>query len=491
MMKLRKNNLIGRKYMLLLVFLLVLSCLAAAQNPDRSQPPKLGPTPTLKIPPVQQFELSNGFSVLLLEKHQVPLVQVNVVLRVGSAMDPSGKSGLTSLMVDMLDEAAGSRNALELADAVDYLGASIATRSSYHTSTVALHTPKSRLEAAMALLSDVALRPQFPGEELERLRKQLLTQLLQAHDEPRAVASFAFNRAVYGNDHPYGAPADLEGPIRSIGVADLKQHHSTYFRPNNGVVIVVGAVTKSEVLPLLEQGFGSWESGAVPAHKWRAPESIGGAKVILVDKPGAAQSEIRIGTVGVDRRSPDYYPLVVMNTILGGSFTSRLNSNLREEHGYAYGAGSSFSFRELKGPFMAASSVQTDATDKSLVEFIKELNAISQEVSDEETTRGKNFVALQFPQRFQSVAPIAGQLAQLYEFGLPLDYFNSYTPGLLAISRQDVLRVAAKHIDPENMVFVIVGDRATTEEGIKALNIGPLRVLTIEDVLGPKPETGN
>jgi zinc protease len=467
---------------------LMLAAPAVAQQPDRSGPPDLGPPPRLNLPAIQQIELSNGLNVLLMEKHGVPLVQLNVLVRVGSAYDPSEKSGLASLTADMLDEGAGSRDALQLADAIEFLGARIRTRAGSHTTVLSLHSPLSKFDAALPLLADILLNPTFPADELERKRKSLLTSLLQAHDEPNAIASAAFNVALYGKDHPYGSTGlGDEASIRAFSVADLREFHRSYFVPNNAAVIVVGDVTSDEVVPKLEAAFGSWVPGQVPEVSWPAAPQVRRREVILVDKPGAPQSVIRIGRVGTDRYTDDYYDMQVMNTILGGSFTSRLNQNLREDKGYTYGAYSYFSFNLLPGPFMAGAAVQTEVTDSSLAEFFKELNGILQPVPEEEVTGAKNYEAFGLPARFESVSGIAGNLAELVTFGLPLDYFNHYVDEILAVTQRDVRRVAREYVNPERVKVIVVGDRATIEEGIRALDLGPVTVLSVEDVLGPKP----
>jgi zinc protease len=472
----------------LLLSLMLAATPAVAQQLDRSGPPDLGPPPRLNLPPIQQLELSNGLDVLLMEKHTVPLVQLNVLVRVGSAHDPVNKRGLASLTADMMDEGAGSRDALELADAIEFLGAQIRTRAGLHTTTLSLHTPISKFDAALPLLADILLRPTFPGDELERKRKSLLTSLLQAHDEPNAIASAAFNVALYGDDHPYGGTgfAD-EAAIRGFSVADLRQFHRSYFVPNNAAVIVVGDVTPDEIIPELEAAFGSWTQGQVPEVSWPAAPQVQRREVILVDKPGAPQSVIRIGRIGTDRHTEDYYDIQVMNTILGGSFTSRLNQNLREDKGYTYGAYSFFSFDILPGPFMAGAAVQTEVTDSALAEFFKELNGILQPVPEEEITGAKNYEAYSLPAQFESVARIAGNLAQLVVFGLPLDYFNHYVGEILAVNQRDVRRVAREYVAPERVKVVVVGDRASIEGGIRALDLGPVTVLSVDDVLGPKP----
>jgi zinc protease len=458
-----------------------------AQKPDRSKPPKLGPPPTLKLPPIQHFQLSNGLPVLLLEKHQVPLVQINLLLKVGSTADPPGKSGLASITADMLTEGAGSRNALQLADAIDFLGARLEASAGEHTTVATLHTPLNKLDSALALLADVSLRPRFSSEELDRMRKERLTTLIQWHDEPQAIVSVLFYKTLYGN-HPYGLPSiGNEQSLRSFTSEDLQQSHKMYFHSNKATLIVVGDVTVQSMKQRLENAFGEWTSGESPSPHLPAIEQIETREVYLVNKPDAPQSEIRIGRIGAPRMTDDYYPILVMNTILGGSFTSRLNQNLREQHGYTYGAWSTFDFLPLPGPFVAGAAVQTAVTDKALAEFMKELNGILQPVSDGDLSRAKNYLALRYPENFQSVAQIAGRLSELVIYDLPDDYFNNYVSHILAVTKEDVQRVAKKYVDPEKMAIVIAGDRKQIEAGVKALNLGAIRDLTIDDVLGKAP----
>lgn len=455
-----------------------------AQAPDRSKPPALGPLPALLLPAIRRFELGNGLKVLFMEKHEVPLVQVNVLVKAGAAMDPAGKSGVAVMTANMVDEGAGGRNALDLADAIEYLGAQIQVGAGMHTSVIQLHTPLGKLDSALALLADVTLRPTFPADELERQRKERMTALTQWRDEPRAIASVLFNRTLFGSNHPYGLPTQGSIPtLTAMSVADLKGFHSNYYRPVNATLVVVGDISADAMRAKLEATFGGWAPGAVARPTWSMPKQVAAREILLVDKPGAAQSEIRVGRIGVERSTQDYFSLVVMNTILGGSFTSRLNQNLREEHGYSYGAFSSFDFRPIPGPFLTSAAVQTDVTDKALTEFMKEIRNIST-VTDDEVTRAKNYVALQFPQDFQSVASIAAQLQDLAVYDLPNDYFDTYVGNVMQVTRADVERVAHKYIDPEKVAIVVVGDRAKVEPGIRTLKLGSVRLLTIDDVLG-------
>ena len=458
-----------------------------AAQPDRSGPPKLGPPPSLKLPPIRHLELSNGIRVLLLEKHSVPLVQVNLVIRAGALMDPGEKPGLASLTASMLTEGAGARNSLEFADAVDYIGADISASSGFSIMGIALHTPLAKLDSALSLLADVTRRPTFPAGELDRLRKERLTSLIEWRDEPRMLASVLFNRTLYG-EHPYGRmTGGTAASLRAMTVEDLRRFHDGYIVPGNTTIIVVGDITGDEMMPKLERAFGDWKGDPASAPPVPAISQIREKTLLFVDKPGAAQSVIEIGRVGVPRLTEDYYAIVVMNTILGGSFTSRLNTNLREKHGYTYGAGSRFEFRPLAGPFIASASVQTAVTDKSLEEFIRELKGILEPVPPGDVERAKNYVALSFPADFQSVGQIAAQIEELVIYGLPDDYFNRYTERILAVTPSDVERVAKKYINTDNLAFVIVGDRKEVGKSVSALHIAPEKFLTVEDVLGPAP----
>lgn len=461
---------------------------ATAQKPDRSGPPKPGPAPSFTMPRVEKFTLSNGLQVVLLEKHQVPLVQVNLVVRTGSAMDPAGRSGLASMTAAMMMEGAGTLDALQLADAIDFLGAQIGVTAGMHTSSVSMGVPVSKIDAALALQADVALRPVFAQNELDRKRRSRLTSLVQWRDEPRSLASVMFNRSVYGTVHPYGVPVlGDEASIRAMKVEDLRSFHAQYFQPANAFLIVVGDVTVPQMKEKLEKVFGAWRGTPGPAPALPPIAQVDKRTITIVDKPGAAQTEIRIGRVGAPRVTEDYYALTVMNTVLGGSFSSRLNQNLREEHGYTYGAGSSFGFRVLPGPFLAAAGVQSAITDSALLEFMKELQGILAPVPDAELERAKNYVALGFPGEFQTVGDLAAKLEEMVIYDLPADYFSNFVRRIQAVTAADVQRVAKRYIDPGKMSIVLVGDRAGIEAKIAALKLAPVTNLTVEDVLGKAP----
>ena len=481
-----------RSAAVLLAFLLALPVPAQTASarpvakPDRSKPPALGPVRALKLPPVQRLRLSNGVPVLLVEHHEVPVIQLNVVARAGAGADPRDKPGLASLTADMLDEGAGSRSSLQIADEVDYLGVDLDTGAGWDLTSVGLHATLKRFAAALPIFADVALRPTFPAAELERVRKDRLTELLQLRDEPRAIASIAFATALYGRDHRYGtAVMGTEKSVAAFSRADLALFHERTFTPANSAIIVVGDVTAAAIQPELEKAFGGWK--AAPAS---APEAVPAAPQVtsrgiwIVDKPGAAQSEIRIGRIGPPRSTPDYFALTVMNTILGGSFTSRLMQNLREQHGYAYGASSRFDFRVSTGPFVAGAAVQTDKTAPALAEFFKELEAIRKTVTEAEVAKARNYVALSFPSDVETTGDIASRLADQFVYDLPDDWLGSYVSRIGAVTLEQVRRVANESIDPDKVAVVIVGDRSKIEAEVKSLNLGPVRVLSVDEIFG-------
>ncbi len=461
----------------------------SAQAPDRSKPPIVGPAPALTLPEIQKRQLSNGLAVWIVELHEVPVVQVNLVVRGGTADDPAGKFGIASLAAAMLTEGAGSRSALQIADAIDFLGADLTSGAGFDVMAVRLHVPVARLADALPIMADVALRPDFPKDELERLRQQRLTTLIQSRDDAATIASLAFARVLFGQGRFGTAAIGTEATIKGFTVDDLRTSYASRLTASTATLIVVGDVKPDQVLPLLERSFGEWKAAPTSSVAGSTVGGLNGPRrtrreVYLVDKPGAPQSQIRIGTIGVARSTPDYFPLQVMNTILGGSFSSRLNMNLREEHGYTYGASSSFDMRIAPGPFTAAAGVQTDKTAESLKEFFKELDGIQPAVPADELARAKNYVSLRFPSGFETTVDISRRLEDAFVYRLADDYFAKYVAGIQAVSAADVQRVARAYVQPDKVAVVIVGDRKVIEPGIKGLNLGPINYLTMDEVFG-------
>jgi predicted Zn-dependent peptidase len=457
--------------------LLSAASIASAQTLDRSKPPVLGPPPKVALPPVVTRELPNGLKLMIVEQHELPLADFVLVVGGGGTMDPVKKDGAANLTASMLTEGTTSRNSLQIADQIAYLGVGLNAGSNWDASTVSLHTPISQLDSALALFSDVVLHPAFSSEDFERVRKNRLTSLVQLKDRPTAIADQAYASILYGTGHPYGHNLiGTEASVTAMTTADLQSFYRSNFVPNNATLIIVGDVKVADIEKRITSKFGSWQRGAVtPATFGDAPKA-GATTVYLIDKPGAAQSSFRIGSIGVPRSTKDYFALNVMNTILGGSFTSRLMQNLRETHGYTYGARSRFDMRQSAGPFTASAEVVAAKTDSGLVEFMKELNAIRDTVPSSELNKAKRYLQLGMPSDFETTQQIANQLVPVVLYKLPLSYYNSYVSNIESVTQADVQRVARQYINPESLAIVIVGDRKSIEAGLKAVNAGPISI---------------
>lgn len=469
----------------MIALLLLIMLLVAPVLGQERRPPESGRPPSLTLPTVHKRTLSNGIPVWVVERHQVPVVAVDLLLTSGSASDPVGAYGLASMTAGMLDEGAGTRDALALADELDYLGASLGASTSYDATSVGLYVPVARLAQALPVMADVVLRPTFPAAELERRRTELLVEFSRVSDDPGTIARLAFPHVLFGSEHRFGT--GLTGRmafVKAVTREQLAAFHASRYRPEKAAFIVVGDVKVDEVVDLLEAQFGNWKAGA-PAEEPTVVASAqhGPRAVYLVDKPGAAQSVIRIGRVGVDRATPDYFALEVLNTILGGSFTSRLNQNLREKNGYTYGARSGFDMRRLPGPFVATAAVQTDKTAEAVREFFVELDGMKKTVPEGELSKARNNVAYGFPSSFATNQEVAGQLEEQLLYGLPDDYYATYVDKILAVTPAEVQAAAAKQMQTDSMAVVIVGDVKVIRPGLEALKLGPIKVVELKELL--------
>ncbi len=453
-----------------------LALLLALQAVDRTQAPALAPPPALTLPAVRTATLPNGLELAVVEMHKVPVVDISLVLDAGSVRDPADLPGLATFTATMVQQGAGGRSALDIADETAFLGAQLGATAGYDVATVTLHVPTRRLGPALDLLADVVLRPSFADSEITRQRELRRTQLIQQRDEPVLVANVAFPAIVYGAAHPYGRPlAGTDASVGGLARDRVNAFYRTFYRPNGARLLVVGDVTLDEARQLIAARFGGWARSEAPAGATPAAPAPAARAIYLIDKPGAAQSVVRIGHVGPPRDTPDYFALQVLNTILGGAFTSRLNQNLRETHGYTYGAGSTFSLRRQGGPFVAQASVVTAKTDSSLIEFLKELRRIRDEaVPAAELEKAKQYLILGLPGDFETTAGSAFRFRDLLVFGLPLDFYAGYSARIDAVTAADVQRVARQYIDPDRFDIVVVGDRSQIEAGIRALGEGPI-----------------
>ena len=434
--------------------------------------PAGGPPPRFSLPQIQRRRLTNGLEVMIVEHHELPVVTVNLVVKSGSAGDPADRAGLATAVASLLDDGTTTRSAIEISEQLAAIGAQLTTGASWDASTVTLTTLKRHADAALALFGDVVLNPAFAESEVSRFRASRLTALAQRRDDASAIASVVYPAILYGNTHPYGRPAQGdEASTRAITAADARAFYSARYLPNNSTLIVVGDVRADEIVPRLEQALGTWKAGVAPAVQLAPPLARAGSVVYVVDRPGAAQSLINIGHVGIPRSSPDYFPILVLNHILGGQFMSRVNLNLRENKGYTYGARTQFDYRQGPGPFAASAGVQTAVTKESVAEFLKELRGIRGEVpvTTEELANAKRGLTLGYPRTFETPAQIATRLSDVTVYGLPADYFDSYVANIERVTLSDITRVANAAIDPARLAILVVGDRKVIEPGLRSL----------------------
>jgi zinc protease len=463
-----------------------------AQQPrfDRSTPPPVGPAEGIDIPTPEEFTLENGLRVLVVSRPEVPLVSLSLQMPGGARVLDPDQAGLASLVADLLDEGTEVRTAFELADEVDLLGASLRSSSGYDANTLSLQVLSSRLDEGLDLFAEVLLRPSFPEEELERLRNERLTEILQSRDEVRVLASQAFARVLYGDQHPYGQPlGGTQETVAGFTRDDVMAYYRARYQPAGAILLAVGDLEAETFRERVEDLLGDWQAMMALTPAFDIPGGPSGTTVYIVDKPGAAQSEIRVGRVGINAADPDFITLNVMNTVLGGSFTSRLNTRLREEKGYSYGAGSGFDRRQLPGPFVASSAVYTPVTDSAVVEFVREIGRMSEErVPRDELERARNYVALRLPQSFETNRDLTSQLGFLYLYDLPPTYYDTFVSRTMEVDAGEVQDAARRWLSLEDMVIVVAGDRETIEEPLRALGIGPVVVLPVpgpEGVGGP------
>ncbi len=444
--------------------------------------PKPGANPKLALPPIEKSQLANGLDVWIVRQSELPIVSMNLVLKSGATFEPADKTGIANLAASLLDDGTKTRSAIEIANQLQGIGASVNANSGWDATNVTMQSLTKNLDKALEIYSDVIVNPTFPTTELENLRRRTLVSLLQQKSQPGAIANTAYNKVLYGS-HPYGRDlTGTEASLKAISQGDVVKYYESTYQPNNGVLIVVGDVDKATLMPKLEKAFSSWKTGKFAAGDVPDTHSLEKTGIYLVDRPNSAQSVVSIGQVGIDRANPDYFPVVVMNAILGGGITSRISMNLREDKGYTYGAGSGWSYRRGAGPFRAGGDMQTAVTKEAVAEVLKELNGIRGgiPITQKELDYNKQSLIRRYPAGFETVGQISGQLANLVVYGLPESYFNEYISKVNAVTIDDVNRVAKKYLDPSKMAIVIVGDRKVVEPGLKELGYS----LTILDTDG-------
>ena len=445
---------------------------------DRARLPIPGPPKPLTFPTLEKSTLPNGLRLWTVRHPQVPVIALLLLVRRGAASDTPGKEGLAATTADMLDEGSGKWSAIDMHQKMARIGAQFDTDIG-SDATVASMTVLSRfVEPALSLLADIVARPALREEDFARVRQLRLHRLKQLRDIPATVADRAFLRLLYGQQ-PYGhSPIGTESTLASITVDDVRRFHASAIRPTDATLVAVGDTDHEEIARIAANEFADWtgtaqerpvDDAAWPPH----------APLTIVPRPGAPQSELRIGHVAAARDTPDYHALVVGNMILGGQFVSRINLNLREDKGFTYGARTSFEFRRRRGPFVLQVGVQTAATARAIEESIAELSAIRgpRPVTSEELSLAIAGLTRGYARNFETAEQIARGAMQLALYDLPDDYFEQFVPSIEHVSRDDVSRAMTTHLDPARLTTLVVGDLDAVATDLGRLNIGAPSVL--------------
>jgi zinc protease len=431
---------------------------------DRSRLPRQRADLPFRFPLMSRRRLENGVIAWTSEHHDVPLISMFVLLRAGAGNDPMDRPGLAAITGDLLDEGCGELDALALHETLGRLGAQLETEVGADATLLSLIALERFAAPAFAVLADMVTIPRLEDRDFERVRDLRLNRLLQMREIAPSVADRVFTTLLY-DTHPYGhLPIGTEPSLQAMSAAEPRIFHRQMYDPARTTVIAVGDASHARLLDLIEGAFGSWRSHpeqTADIDPAAVPRPRTSERLVIVPRPGAPQSELRMGHVGVHRKSPEYHALVTLNMVLGGQFVSRINSNLRERKGYTYGARTSFEFRRGPGPFLVHASVQSEATADSVREVLEELRAIRADrpVTPDELELGRAALTRGYPRGFETAEQVGRSIAQLALYDLPDDYFSEFVPTVKALTIEDLTRAAVTHIDPSRLLTVIVGDR--------------------------------
>ena len=456
----------------------------AATGADRSKLPVTGTPPDLHLPSLQRATLSNGLKVVLAERHNAPVVDMTLIIDAGYAADSLSTPGTARLAINMLDEGTKKRNSLQIAERAELLGARLGAGSSLDTSYISLNSITGKLADSLELFSDVLINPTFPESDFERLKAQTLAGIQQEKTQPQGIAMRVFPQLLYGQGHAYANPfsgSGYETSVTALTRTDLEAFHHRWVRPDNATMLIVGDTTLESIKPLLERYLSVWKAPAEPLPKKNVSQVAQQAKprVFLINRTGAEQSVILAGYVGPSRSDPDHVALETLNTIMGGNFVSRLNMNLREDKHWSYGVSSRLVDAEGQGPFIVRAPVQTDKTAEAMQETVKELRDVlkGHAPTDAEIKFAQDSLVLQLPGSNETSDEVAGSYADVVTYGLKDSYWNDYVGEVNSMTPAKLASAAQKLIHPDALTWVIVGDLAKIEAGVRKLDFGDVKVL--------------
>ncbi|MCA3013301.1 MAG: insulinase family protein [Myxococcaceae bacterium] len=458
----------------------------AKEGVDRSKLPPLGPAPEVTFPALERATLSNGLSVVLAKRKGAPALDLRLRFEGGTATDTPQTAGLASLAMDLLDEGAAGRDAIALSEALQRLGSTLSTGANQDTAVVSMTAFEANLDPSLALLADVVLRPSLPAADFQRLKNQRLAAIKQEKNSPTGIAWRLAPRLVFGEGHPYALPpSGTEASVERLTRDDVVAFAKARLKPGSATLGVVGDISLERLLPRLERAFAGWSPGAAPRASVPQVKPADASTVWLVDRPGSQQSVILVGHVAPPTNNPDEAAILGMNTVLGGDFNSRLNMNLREDKHWSYGVRASLGDARGQRLFSVSAPVQTDKTRESLAEIRKELLDLvgKRPTTAEEFERIQADRVLKLPGAWETSGAVQGALGQVVTYGLPDDFFQTWASKVRALGREDYDAAARKVLRPESLVWVVVGDRAKIEAGVRALGFGPVTVLDADGVV--------
>lgn len=443
----------------------------------RKEAPKAGPAPELHLPVPETFALHNGLKVYLVEEHTLPVISANLVDLAGSEENPADKPGLAAFTARMLSEGTASRSSTELADDVDSIGAQLNTNATMDMAGAGIGLLSNNTDAAFTLLSDVSLHPAFKAEEVERIRKQRLVSIQQEADQPIATVLRVGWKVLYG-DGAYGyRDIGTTDSVKAITRDELQHFWSEHYAPGNAALFLTGDLTEADARRLTEKYFGKWTAENAKKPQIPQPPAAPTRKVVIVDKPGAPQTALIAFGLGLPRSTPQYAAINVMNSVLGGLFSSRINMNLREQHGYTYGAFSEFIFRRGEGPFVAGARVRTDVTGPAAHELFSELSRMRTDpATPDELRLAKDYALRSLPGNFETARETSGLMSEIFTYGLAPNYYRELPGQYVAVTAADVEKAAQDYVHPENLILVAVGDRAKIQPELEKLNLGPVEL---------------
>jgi len=435
----------------------------------------------VKLPPITEDTLANGLVVVAIENHELPTVAMSMIIRAGSAYDPQARAGLSSFTADMLRKGTKSRNATQVSEEIDFVGGSLGASADRDAIRVDCDMLLKHLDVGLALLSDIILHPVFDTTEIERLRKQTISGIIQSKDDPNSLLVKGFNELLF-DAHPYGHPVvGTEQSVSAFTQNDIVEFYDEYFHPNNAFMVVAGDINPSQIFERVSSAFAEWQKADIPKLKVNNLPAVKGRRVLLVDKPDAVQTNIRFGHFGITRQNPDYYPMMLMNYILGVGFVSRLNEEVRVKGGMTYDIRTTNEWNALPGAFYCNTFTNNDSTMSAINAALRVIEGMKQaEVGDIEYTDAVNFYSGYYPMTLETPDQVASEIIKVKLYGLPVSYIQDFTKNIQKVTKADILRVAQKYIDTQNMVFCVVSKAADVENGLKTL--GEVTVKGINDM---------